>query len=334
MAGGIDWFRWHHGSVTDPKFQLVARQAGASLPDVLAVWAYLLEHASAASDRGTFAEIDCEAVDCMFGFPSTETRTADIMASMIKRGLHDGTRITAWEKRQPKRERDPASPAPDATPPLTSTERSRAHRSKKSQVTPEESVQRHATPCNATVGHETPREEESREEKREDHSDPDGSVPGTLPGSPVPKPKAARKRKAADTSAPTAAAWDAYSKAYAGRYGVAPLRNASVNGKLAQFIAKLPAAEAPEVARYFISHEGNLYVAAMHPVDLLLRDAEKLRTEWLTNRGVQKARPSETSWQQSQRERVERFTGGLVSAKAPGQTMPMEILDAIAPETH
>lgn len=179
---------------------------------------------------------------------------------------------------------------------------------------------------------------ESRTDNRQPtttiHSDPDGSVPGTLPGSPVPKPKAARKRKAADAPAPTAAVWDAYSDAYTARYGVAPLRNASVNGKLAQFVAKLPAAEAPEVARYFLGHEGNLYVAAMHPVDLLLRDAEKLRTEWLTKRGPQKARPAETAWQQSQRERVERFTGGLVSAKAPGQTMPMEILDATAPETH
>ena len=24
MAGCIDWFRWHHGSVTDPKFKLIA----------------------------------------------------------------------------------------------------------------------------------------------------------------------------------------------------------------------------------------------------------------------------------------------------------------------
>ena len=31
MAGGIDWFRWHHGSVTDPKFQLVARKSKQAL---------------------------------------------------------------------------------------------------------------------------------------------------------------------------------------------------------------------------------------------------------------------------------------------------------------
>ncbi len=36
MAGGIDWFRWHHGSVTDPKFQLIAK-ADRSLSDWEAV---------------------------------------------------------------------------------------------------------------------------------------------------------------------------------------------------------------------------------------------------------------------------------------------------------
>lgn len=109
MAGGIDWFRWHHGSVTDPKFALVARRAGASLPDVLAVWAYLLEHASAAADRGTVGEIDAEAWDCLFGFPATETRTADILQALRARGLLDGDRVASWEKRQPKREDETAA---------------------------------------------------------------------------------------------------------------------------------------------------------------------------------------------------------------------------------
>ncbi len=47
MAGGIDWFRWHHGSVTDPKFQLIAKKAGGRVGDVIAVWAALLENGSA-----------------------------------------------------------------------------------------------------------------------------------------------------------------------------------------------------------------------------------------------------------------------------------------------
>jgi len=170
---GMDWFRWHHGSVTDPKFQLVARKAGASLPDVLAVWAYLLEAASQSDDRGSFGDIDTEALDCLFNFPDTETRTADICKAMDGRGLIDCGRIVAWDKRQPKREREDN----------TSTERSRTHRANKAQETAEATTDNHATPCNATDNQETPRGEERREEKKEPKgSKGEKAQAPTLPG--------------------------------------------------------------------------------------------------------------------------------------------------------
>lgn len=163
MAGGIDWFRWHHGSVTDPKFSLVARRAGCSLPDVLAVWAYLLERASAAEMRGEFGEVDWETVDNMFGFE--DGVTSAILTHMNGRDLIAGGRIVAWEKRQPKRERDPAPIHEDAPQPMTSTERSRKHRAAKSgQTEPDDAMQRHATPCNASDDQETPIGEERRED--------------------------------------------------------------------------------------------------------------------------------------------------------------------------
>ena len=142
MAGGIQWFRWHHGSVTDPKFQLVAKKAGASLPDVMAVWVYLLEKASAAELRGCFGEIDGEAVDCLFGFEDGHTDA--ILCQLVERKLIAEEYVVAWEKRQPQRERTDDS----------STERVRAFRQK----------QRTETPSNATERQETPRGEESREE--------------------------------------------------------------------------------------------------------------------------------------------------------------------------
>jgi hypothetical protein len=147
VAGGIDWFRWHHGAVTDPKFQLVARKAGASLPDVLAVWAFVLERASSATERGCFGAIDAEALDCLFGFPSTETRTADILRVFAERGLTTDGRISRWEERQPKREREDDK----------STGRVQAHRDRKRQE----------TPGNANPPQETPRGEERREEKKD-----------------------------------------------------------------------------------------------------------------------------------------------------------------------
>jgi hypothetical protein len=151
MAGGIDWFRWHHGSVTDPKFQLVARKAGVSLPDVLAVWAFLLEKASASDERGTFGEIDCEAVDCLFGLD--EGQTAAILEHMGARGLTQDEQITAWEKRQPKRERDTDN----------SADRTRAYRERHKQQG--DAQQNHVTPCDAKEHQKNARGEERREEK-------------------------------------------------------------------------------------------------------------------------------------------------------------------------
>lgn len=149
MAGGIDWFRWHHGSVTDPKFQLVAKRAGASLPDVLAVWAYLLEGASAATERGHIGGIDCEAVDCLFGFD--DGVTALILDQMRARELICDGVVMSWEKRQPKREREDDNAA----------ERKRRQRET------DAAIQNNVTPCHAMSHQETPREEKRREEEKE-----------------------------------------------------------------------------------------------------------------------------------------------------------------------
>lgn len=81
---------------------------------------------------------------------------------------------------------------------------------------------------------------------------------------------------------PSALAWNAYAEAYTSRYGATPVRNAKVNGQLAQLVTRIPQAEAPEVARWYVHHNGSRYVAAGHPVGLLLQDAEALRTEWVT----------------------------------------------------
>ena len=113
-------------------------------------------------------------------------------------------------------------------------------------------------------------------------------VPSSKPQAPV-KPTTKVKNLspgASPPAAPTAETWAAYSEAYEAAYSVKPVRNAQVNGQLAQLVARLGAAEAPEVARWFLRHRNGLYVAAMHSVNLLLRDAEKLRTEWATGRQV------------------------------------------------
>jgi hypothetical protein len=84
----------------------------------------------------------------------------------------------------------------------------------------------------------------------------------------------------------TGRTWTYYSVAYEKRYGVAPVRNAKVNSVLKQLVARLGADEAPAVAAFYVTHQGALYVRGKHPVELLLRDAEGLRTEWATGRTV------------------------------------------------
>nr|MDW3655172.1 hypothetical protein [Paraburkholderia terrae] len=82
----------------------------------------------------------------------------------------------------------------------------------------------------------------------------------------------------------TAATWTAYSEAYAARYGVEPIRNATVNSQMVNFVKRVGMVEAPEIARFYVSHNNRFYVQHMHFVGSMLQDAEKLRTEWVTQR--------------------------------------------------
>lgn len=154
MAGGIDWFRWHHGSVTDPKFQLVAKKAGASVAEVIAVWACLLESASQSAERGHPGATDFEAMDCALGLEDGKSQR--IHDRMTDRGLlgKDGA-VTAWEKRQPKREDE------------TAAERKRRQRER------DKEHDRDSPGASRDVTQSHDRGEESREEERD--SVPDGT---------------------------------------------------------------------------------------------------------------------------------------------------------------
>lgn len=114
---------------------------------------------------------------------------------------------------------------------------------------------------------------------------------------PVPiKPRSTAKPK---EPAPTSQIWDAYRQAYAQRYGVDPVRNAKVNGQLAQLLQRLGAEEAVAVAAWFVWHNDRWYVSKMHAVDCLLRDCEKLRTEWATGKTMTQRQASEADRRQA-----------------------------------
>lgn len=128
--------------------------------------------------------------------------------------------------------------------------------------------------CNASVTGENQKSESEviyqnqnqiSEEEREEKKEKSGGQVKTLPAAPK-----------------SAATWEAYAGAYRRRYGVEPVRNSKTNAQLCQLVDRLGADEAPPVAEFFLAHNKPLYVSARHPTNLLVQDAEGLRTQWAT----------------------------------------------------
>lgn len=143
----IDWFRSWHGAPTDPKWLLIAKlamkrsetQCNAISPGMVSavVWA-LFDHASQHAERGRVDDFDAETYASYSGFD--EANVAAIIASLNDKSLIVSGLLSAWQKRQPKREDH-------------STERVREHRN---------AVKRSETQGNARVD-----KEKSREDKKE-----------------------------------------------------------------------------------------------------------------------------------------------------------------------
>jgi len=116
-----DWFRWWHGSVTDPKFGVISEKAGCQLCEVITVWVFLLENASQCHVRGDVSRFVEPNGPCHENVTNVtlrhdgvteiawasrmrhETVTA-IVTAMCDAGLITDGRIEAWERRQPVRE--------------------------------------------------------------------------------------------------------------------------------------------------------------------------------------------------------------------------------------
>jgi hypothetical protein len=153
----MEWFRWWHGTLTDPKFQWVARKSGQPFTAVIALWVALLERASSVTQgdasvtRGDVAGFDCDDHDVLFGLE--DGCCARILDAFAAKGMIAGGVITNWEKRQPKRED-------------SSAERTRAYRERKAK---ESSV----TTGDAPV---TQSDDKKREDKSRENLEPNGSV--------------------------------------------------------------------------------------------------------------------------------------------------------------
>jgi hypothetical protein len=78
--------------------------------------------------------------------------------------------------------------------------------------------------------------------------------------------------------------WFGYGLNYFYRYGVDPVRNASVNTQVQNFVKKVGQEEAPFIAAFFLQNNSQFYVQRGHTFGNLLADAEKMRTEWATGK--------------------------------------------------
>lgn len=114
------------------------------------------------------------------------------------------------------------------------------------------------------------------------------AIDGELLPAPKPKPPAKQQRDESTSAEQEAcrATWAAYADAYEQRYGVAPIRNAKVNAAIKGFTRRVGADESPGVARYYLQHQDAFYARKCHDAGLMQQDAEKLRTEWATQRQV------------------------------------------------
>ena len=77
--------------------------------------------------------------------------------------------------------------------------------------------------------------------------------------------------------------WESYKDAYSRRYGVDPIRNASVNAQVSQ-LRKRIGADAVTLVKFYLTHNDGFYLKRTHSLGLCLKDCESLMTQM--QRGV------------------------------------------------
>lgn len=100
----MDWVRLWKDMPTDPKWRVIARRSGRPLPEVLAVFVFMMTNAGDNNDeRGKLSGWDDEDVGAALDIDGEHV--AAIREAMQGKTL-DGDKLSGWDKRQPKREDD------------------------------------------------------------------------------------------------------------------------------------------------------------------------------------------------------------------------------------
>ena len=135
----MEWFRWYHGTVSNPKLAFIAKKSGQSRPVTIAVWAALLEQASKSDIRGDVSNFDVETIAVALDIE--EDAINAVIAAMTAKGMIVDQGIAKWDARQPQRDDG-------------SAERAKAWREKQKQQEPN-ATEREQTKPNATEREQT-----------------------------------------------------------------------------------------------------------------------------------------------------------------------------------
>lgn len=94
----MNWLCWHVGTVTDPKFAVIARRCNTTPANVIAIWAFLLERGAHGRVRGEFGKIDPE--DCASCLGIEEETIGRVLTTLDIKALTSCGKVVNWDKRQ------------------------------------------------------------------------------------------------------------------------------------------------------------------------------------------------------------------------------------------
>ena len=106
------------------------------------------------------------------------------------------------------------------------------------------------------------------------------------------------KAKSTTPNPANTATWNAYAAAYRQRYGVDPIRNAKVNGMVANFVKQVGERNAPPLAAWYVWHNNHWFVQRRHDFGTLLQNVQQVMTDW--QRGEQMTRQRAVQTEQTQ----------------------------------
>ena len=129
------------------------------------------------------------------------------------------------------------------------------------------------------------------------------------------KPPMTAKPKSNTPNPANTETWQAYRAAYLQAYGVEPLRNAKVNGQIANFVKLVGEDKAPHIAAFYVSHPNHWYRTKGHDFGTLLANAQALATDWQRNTRTTSV---QTRQQEKTAANMESHKGAIEILKAKG----------------